>query len=192
MTPYLIVAADGALRQFGRCLPGEITAQPVPDGCALIEITEDQAAQIAGRMDRWQWQDGEIVAAVDATPIETLRARALVEIDAAAERARLRFMTPGAGQALEYQATEAEARAYDGTGGAEEWPWLAAEQAALAASGATVSLADVAADIIVLADAWRTIGATIKTLRRTAKLQVTAATTAAEIRTAATVSWPSP
>jgi hypothetical protein len=192
MTSYLIVAADGSLLQLGRCLPAEVPGQLVPEGCTLVQVTDEQAALLAGSLSRWLWQEGELVAAPDTTPIETLRARALVGIDAAAERARLRFITGGAGQALEYQATEAEARAYDGTGVAEDWPWLAAEQAALAAAGQAVSLTDVAEMAIGLADAWRATGAAIKALRRTAKLQVEAATTAAEIRTAATVSWPSP
>ena len=191
MTPFLIVAADGALRQLGHCPAADIASQPIPDGCTLVAITNEQAAQ-ARDLSRWRWVDGALVAAADSTPIETLRARAIAAIDAAAERARLRFLTGGAGQALEYQATEVEARAYAGAGDASDWPWLAAEQAALAAVGQAASLADVAAAVIAQADAWRSVGASIKALRRAAKLQVEAATTAAEIRTAATVSWPSP
>jgi hypothetical protein len=43
--------------------------------------------------------------------LEALRAQSLAEIDAQAEAARLRHITPGAGQALTYERKRAEAEA---------------------------------------------------------------------------------
>jgi hypothetical protein len=133
--------------------------------------------------------------------LETLRAAALARIDAEAESARLLFLTPGAGQAMEYLATEAEARAFlaaaagahDGTAPSlEGYPFVAAEAAALAAVGSVVEPVALAEQLVAQADAWRAAGAAIKELRRAAKMRIAATTTAAELRRAAEVRWPTP
>lgn len=120
--------------------------------------------------------------------LAALKAQLAAQIDHDAEAARLRFITPGAGQAMEYQATEAEARRYliDPSG---PFPFLAAE---VQAQGAPATLASVAAEVVALADAWAAIGSEIKRLRRAAKLAVEVAPTAAEARQAAQVTWPTP
>lgn len=125
-----------------------------------------------------------------------LRAQMASRIDAEAEAARHRWITPGAGQAMEYQATQAEADAYlaahaspGGVPTASAWPWLAAEQAA---RGSGVTLLELAEEVIALRDAWVTAGSQIKALRRAAKIAIGAATTPAEIRAAAQVNWPLP
>ena len=120
--------------------------------------------------------------------LAALKAQLAVQIDQEAEAARQRFITPGAGQALEYQATEAEARRHliDPSGTV---PCLAAE---VQAQGAPTTLASVAAEVVALADAWAAIGSEIKRLRRVAKLAVEAAPTPAEARQAAQVTWPAP
>lgn len=125
----------------------------------------------------------------------TLKAQLLRQVDAEAEIARQRYVTPGAGQALEYQATEAEARAYLAAVNptAADYPFVVAEAEAIAAAtGTAPPLAAVAQDIIAQASAWAAIGSAIKTLRRTAKLRIEAATTPAEARAAAIVVWPAP
>lgn len=127
--------------------------------------------------------------------LEQLRAQMAAQVDAEAEVARLRFITPGAGQALEYQATEVEATAYvaahEAAAGppAGAWPWLEAEQAA-SAPGTT--LLDVAQLVLSLRDQWVATGSTIKALRRAAKVAIEAATTPQAIRAAALVEWPRP
>lgn len=120
--------------------------------------------------------------------LAALKATLAAQIDHDAEAARQRFITPGAGQAMEYQATEAEARRYliDPSG---TFPFLAAE---VQAQGSPATFASVAAEVVALADAWAAIGSEIKRLRRAAKLAVEAAPTASAARQAAQVTWPAP
>jgi hypothetical protein len=131
----------------------------------------------------------------------TLRAAALARIDAEAEAVRAQFLTPGAGQAMEYLATEAEARAFlAASAGAlvatapslNGYPFVAAEAAALAAVGSVVEPVALAEQLVAQADAWRAAGADVKELRRAAKMRVAAAATAAELRRATEVRWPTP
>jgi hypothetical protein len=118
-----------------------------------------------------------------------VRAGALAEIDAAAEVARGAFITRGAGQAMEYLATEAEARAFN-AGAPGPFPFLAAERDAL---GNGVTLAQVAAEVLAQAGAWQVVGAAIKRTRRAGKLAVEAAATVEEVAAAlAAIEWPQP
>ena len=129
---------------------------------------------------------------INAGPsLAQLKAQLIEQVDREAEAARLRFVTPGAGQALEYQATEAEARAYlaDPSPGGKPWPWLEAERAA---QGGTPTLAAIAAEVAAQADAWVAVGSAIKQLRRAAKLAIEGATTVAGSRAASSVTWPAP
>lgn len=125
-----------------------------------------------------------------------LRAQMAAKVDAEAEAARLRFITPGSGQAMEYQATEAEAEAYLAASAAPggipvgaTWPWLEAERVARGGAPTLLALAE---EIIALRDAWVVAGSQIKTLRRAAKIAIEAATTPTAIRAAANVTWPTP
>jgi hypothetical protein len=140
-----------------------------------------------------EWRQTWTVRAETPEELAAAKATASAEIDADAEAARLRFITPGAGQSLEYAATEAEARAFvaaGGTGEPEAYPWLNAERLA---AGGTATVAQVAQQVLALADAWRASGAEIKRIRRAAKLQVEAATTIAAVRAAlAGTDWPQP
>lgn len=128
-----------------------------------------------------------------------VKAKALAKIDSDAEAARLRFVTPGAGQAMEYQATEAEARRYAAAGfpvplDSAAYPFLWAEVSAQesARAGAVVDPRSIAELIVAQADQWVAIGSEIKRLRREAKLRIEIATTVAEVRQAENVSWPAP
>lgn len=117
-----------------------------------------------------------------------MKVLAMEEIDAAAEVARRRFITTGAGQAMEYMATEAEALAFD-AGGPGPFPFLEAECDAL---GRKVTLAQVSAGVLDQVAAWRAAGAAIKSLRRTAKMMIEAAKTPAEVAAATVIVWPAP
>jgi hypothetical protein len=131
--------------------------------------------------------------------LAALKAAALVRIDAEAEAARLAFVTGGAGQALEYQATEVEGRAAVAAAAAGEtldpaaYPFVAAEASAFAEVGIVVSLLEAAQQVVVQADQWAMVGSLIKALRRGAKLRVEAAANPAEVIAAASgIPWPAP
>jgi hypothetical protein len=117
------------------------------------------------------------------------------QVDREAEAARLRFITGGAGQALEYQATEAEARAFLAAAAPAlaAYPFLKAEvDARELAEGTAPAPAAVAAEIVAQAEAWTVVGAEIKRLRRAAKLAIDAAASPQAARAAAMVTWPEP
>lgn len=120
--------------------------------------------------------------------LPTMKLRAIADVDAAAEVARRRFITIGSGQAMEYMATEAEARDFN-AGGAGPWPFLEAERDA-SAEGTT--LAEVAAAVLQQVAAWQAVGAEIKRLRRAAKMAIDAALNAAGVAAATVVVWPEP
>jgi hypothetical protein len=128
-----------------------------------------------------------------------LKLQLQTQVDAEAEAARLRYLTPGSGQALEYQATEADARSFTAAhlAGANPdigaYPFLLAEADAIeAATGAAPDAVEVATSVIAQADAWVAAGAEIKRLRRGAKLAIEAAVTPTAARAAAQVTWPHP
>lgn len=117
------------------------------------------------------------------------------QIDDQAEASRLLFLTGGSGQALEYTATQADALRAIATGGvaaAADYPWLAAEQAAMAASGQQATINQIAQSVATIMASWDQIGAQIKRIRRTAKLQIDAAASMIEVRAACVVTWPHP
>lgn len=120
--------------------------------------------------------------------LPAMKIRAIEEIDASAEMARRRFITIGAGQAMEYMATEAEARDFD-AGGAGPWPFLEAEREAL---GEGTTLAQVSAAVLAQVNAWKVAGGEIKRLRRAAKMAIEAAVTPAAVASATVVAWPAP
>ncbi|MDQ7831404.1 MAG: hypothetical protein RDU30_06715 [Desulfovibrionaceae bacterium] len=126
--------------------------------------------------------------------LDAVKAAALAAIDAEAERRRLLVLTPGAGQALEYQHTAEEAAravAAPDPLPAAAYPFLAAEQEALMATIGEVSLRDVAVAVLVDRAAWMAYGASIKAVRRRAKLLVRMATDAAAVATATSgIAWP--
>lgn len=118
----------------------------------------------------------------------TLRAR----IDADAENERLKYITPGSGQALTYVNKERQARAFliDQSPEKTSYPLLTA---CLGVDGETLS--DVASTIVARADQWMVIGSYLETVRLGAKQNVTNATTVdAAVDAAKAISWtlPSP
>lgn len=125
-----------------------------------------------------------------APPLDQIRHQAGAVVDAAAETARLLFLTPGAGQAMTYQQKEVEADAIlsDGAPSATDYPFLAA---CIGVDGDT--LAEVGSVIRARRDAWVLAGAQIEQTRLHAKQAIRAATTPAEIDTIlSTLTWPQP
>jgi len=135
-----------------------------------------------------------------ATPNKTDRDLATVkdqikaQIDAAAEAARLQFITAGAGQALTYSRKETQARDclanYDDQSPPSEgtYPALDAEVDITADS-----ILGVAAIVVANADAWAPAGDAIETIRLGGKKGVVdAADLAAAYAVYDAITWPAP
>lgn len=124
--------------------------------------------------------------------LAALRVAAQARVDAAAEAARLKYITPGAGQAAVYLLKRDEARRFLELAPLgevpAEWPMLAAE---LGVTGDT--LRDVAVTVSTLAQEWTTIAAEIETIRLATKAAIDAAGSPAAIsRLADRVTYPEP
>ena len=107
---------------------------------------------------------------VDPQRLVEYKAKGRYDVDYAAEMARLRYITNGAGQALVYQKKEEEARAYVVAGypaDTSSYPFVTAE---INATGKTKE--DAADDIVAQADAWIATGANIEEERLAGKKAV--------------------
>lgn len=118
-------------------------------------------------------------------PLAAYKAAMLARIDQEAEAFRLRFITPGSGQAMVYMVKEAEARALRADAAAAA-PHIESEAAARG-----LPSAGVAQIVIDMADTWRGLSAAIEGRRIGAKLAIEAAATVAGVRAAAEVDWES-
>lgn len=142
---------------------------------------------------------------IDLGPdLAAAKAAALAQVDEEAELTRLCFLTPGAGQAMEYAAAEADARAYieafkrartlESTPVSADYPFLHAtlESERDARGGVAPDPLTMAGRIASGADKARGALAEIRRLRLAAKAKVTSAQSHAEIRAAARIAWPQP
>jgi hypothetical protein len=114
------------------------------------------------------------------------RAHAQRAIDEAAERARTKYITPGSGQAMEYQAALAEAqRRVANNGGGGQYRMLQADVDAGTihpVTGLPVANLDEAADaVLIMYGAWEHVGSMIRAVRLGGKAQVAQATTQAQV-----------
>lgn len=134
-------------------------------------------------------KDGKPQLAFDGveTPLSTLKTALKAQIDSLAEDERLKYITPGVGQAMTYQQKVDEARAFKSDPQSGGFPVLSSEV------GITAPTLNEVADIVLAAFAqWQQIGATIESIRLGAKRDIDAAedeTTARAIVDA--VVWPS-
>jgi hypothetical protein len=133
---------------------------------------------------------------LSASALAELRSNAEVTIDTAAETARLQWLTQGTGQALEYADTQTQAAAAMTSPDPLDpalYPMIVAEQQAQAAVGVMITLRQTVQIISAQSAAWQSAGATIKQIRRTAKLKIASATTSAQIDLIVSeLSWPTP
>jgi len=170
----------------------------------ITNVIDADPTQYTLRVDMGRYQRGTLVVfattdniseyeivpiEVTAGQIASLAKLAYDEIDAAAEDQRLRLLTPGSGQALEYVSTsrELDIFAKDPAPDPANYPYLAADIGVL---GADIN--EVAANIKAIDDQWQQVGARIKKLRREAKAAVAAAAEAedvAGIEAAKNVDW---
>jgi hypothetical protein len=131
---------------------------------------------------RWSYTNDVLTAGwPDDTVLATSQIKAKTSIDNAAETARSVTLTTGSGMAYEYRQTEADAVAYL-AGPTTVHPWLDAEQTAQAAVGNVMTLQQVAELVMSKIAADTALHSNIKQIRRTAKLRVEAATTAAQVQ----------
>lgn len=139
-----------------------------------------------------EWQDGAWVHV--PPPLDGVKAALKARLDADAEAERLKYVTPGAGQAMEYQQAAAEADEMltaiavdpDYEPDPEIYPMLAAS---IGIDGDT--LADVAATVAAMHGQWRQIGSAIRAARLAGKQAIDAATTAEDAQAAFdAVAWP--
>jgi hypothetical protein len=108
--------------------------------------------------------------------LATTRLKAKEEIDAAAEAARTRYITPGSGQVLEYEAAYREAVDY-AAGLSGTYSMLQADVDA----GLAADLAAAAATVILTRQQWEEIGSVIRRIRLQAKAAVDAEPTSEEV-----------
>lgn len=128
----------------------------------------------------------EVVPDPEPVPVDlsALKRALKAEIDAAAEAERARYITPGSGQAMTYQAKSAEAVRYLAIAGEGDYPLLNAE---VGVTGET--LHQVAQIVANLHGQWQVVGGLIERARLSAKAAIDAAPDEASAR-AVTPDWP--
>lgn len=151
-------------------------------------------AEVDLLLHKVEWQDPKNWPLVDGVyqrtqivtnkPLLSVQFEALELVDAAAEAARSAMLTPGSGQTLEYQRTEAEARAWTEGANIADFPMLKAELDAMKLVDAGATIDDIVAEAIANADLWLKVGAAIKQVRRSAKVLIEFAQAPADCRTA--------
>jgi len=162
-----------------------------------ILITVEQHERLKG-MTRARWVDGDVVDAGPADDaLDRLKQRAKRTVDIRAEEARQAWVTPGSGQAFEYDLVAAEAHRLLGRGEGDapfrDYPLLAAEYTVRAAAGIPRSFRDLAEAVMARRGAFTVAIADIRQARLEAKLRIDAATDARQIEEAlAGVEWPRP
>lgn len=164
-------------------VPDELLSGFDLDGCAVLDVAGD----FTWRDKAVDWEALDII-----DDFSTLDAELIAQIDASAEEQRVRFITSGAGQAMEYQEALAQARACL-AGEPEPFPMLEADVAAGTIDPRTGEpVADVAqaADLVVFNyEQWVAVGSTIREARLGAKVAVRAAETRATKQAAAMIDW---
>ena len=114
------------------------------------------------------------------------------QVDIEAEYNRLKFLTNGSGQSLEYTKTSDDAmRAYSAPDPLDptQYPWINAEWQAILSVGGTISFRDIVNIVMGQVIAWTQFGSFIKEVRRTVKMKIDASTTNAEVLSYFPINW---
>lgn len=103
------------------------TTRPYTPPAGRILVDDDGTAQAGG-----SW-DGVAFQPPPSSPLEEIRAAALLNVDTSAEAARQRFISPGDGKMLSYEAKrgEAESWAADDAPDPANYPWARSRAARL-------------------------------------------------------------
>lgn len=157
-------------------------------GDSVVHIGSDYPSDhpLVAALQAWQI-DGGVIRAYAPPGLEQIKTHLKAQVDAAAERERARYITPGAGQAMTYQAKADEARrlAGDPSPDPADYPLLSAEVGITAPDLASVG------DVVLAAyQAWQGIGAAIEGARLGTKQAIDLAEDEAAARVAAEVVWP--
>ncbi|MCL7998006.1 hypothetical protein M8994_07100 [Brucella sp. 21LCYQ03] len=121
--------------------------------------------------------------------LSDLKANLKAQVDASAETERLKYITPGHGQAMTYQQKVTEAQAFKAATNpqATDYPILSSEVGITADT-----LAEVADTVLTAFAQWQQIGAMIESIRLGAKRDIDAAEDEAEARAIVeAIVWPS-
>lgn len=167
----------------------------IPEG--VIEITEEQWREFLNNQGHRKWTGTDVAVYVPPGPdLAVLKEELKAGIDAAAEAARLKYITPGSGQALEYQAVTEEARALqaDQNPSPANYPNLQASVGIDIDPATGLASTDIhgsARSVLAMQGAWAAVGAAIRQTRLTVKAAIDAAGDVASARAiAAGVVWP--
>jgi hypothetical protein len=138
-------------------------------------------------------EDGGVVAPFVGPALDDVKARLRAAIDTAAEAERLKYITPGAGQAMVYEAKRTEVARWHSLGdplnpSPDLFPWAAGRSKTFG-----LPVKDVLLEWSLQADGWAGIGIAIEAVRETAKAAIAAAKDEAAARAVvAGVTWPAP
>ena len=192
---YYVVAnpTTGAITQHGH-VPAANAAFTL-GAMRATAISVEQYAQVQRSAGAVALVGGAIVpVAAPKLDLVRLRANFTAKVDASAENARGKFISGGAGHALEYLASLAEAHAITTAPDPLDpalYPWLSADVAAKTTAATPYTLREAAAAAIAAAAAWNVAGASIKQLRLAARQSLAAATTAAQMQAILSgLKWP--
>lgn len=178
---YAVLNLDNVVGGFSE------TGDPIADVLRVVPIEGDlPAIGDIGLENDGVWS----FAPAEAPPLSEIKAALKAAIDAGAEAERLKYITGGAGQAMEYQQAAAEASSFLAAAHptdppAGTYPML---EASVGIDGDT--LADVATVVATMFAQWQVVGSAIRAARLAAKQAIDLAETIEDAR-AVTVAWPS-
>lgn len=139
----------------------------------------------------WLYDGANFAAPTEQAPplLYDVKASLKALVDTSAETERLKYITPGKGQAMTYQQKVAEAQAFKAASNPQpsDYPILASEVGITAST-----LAEVADSVLAAFAQWQQIGARIESIRLSAKRDIDAAEDEAAARSVVdAIVWPS-
>lgn len=168
----------------------------LPDGinpvdCFHTDIAKQLIAVNDSVQQGWVFDGKDFTAPAPILPqlLSAVQTALKETVDKAAEAERLKYITPGTGQAMTYQQKVAEAQAFKATSNpnTEDYPILATEVGITAPT-----LVEVADTVLAAYHQWQQIGAMIEAVRLGAKRDIDAAENEAAAHAVVdSVVWPS-
>lgn len=165
---------------------------PIPgDAISVSELDRDALLNAINSGGSFKLVNGKLVP-VPPKPelLSVIKVALRQHVDAQAEVERLKYITPGTGQAMTYQQKVAEAQSYKSATNPnpENYPILASEVGITAPT-----LSEVADTVLAAYRQWQQIGAMIEAIRLGAKRDIDASVTEAAARAVVdSISWPQP